>query len=156
MLNKIKTFLTSGGHLDGEAEAAAPHDEHENQLAAAALLIEAAHQDGDHSSEEAETITRLIKERFDLSEEETQSLIEAAGAAQAEAVELHRFTHQIKTTFSYEERVHLVEMLWEVVYADGELHDFEANMMRRIGGLIHVSDRDRGDARKRVLGSIEN
>jgi len=44
-----------------------------------------------------------------------------------------------------------VEMLWEVVYADGVLHDYEANLLRRIGGLIYVSDMDRGNARKRVM-----
>jgi uncharacterized tellurite resistance protein B-like protein len=45
----------------------------------------------------------------------------------------------------------IIEMLWEVVYADGVLHDYEANLLRRIGGLIYVSDRDRGAARKRVM-----
>jgi uncharacterized tellurite resistance protein B-like protein len=45
----------------------------------------------------------------------------------------------------------MIEMLWEVVYADGELHSYEANLMRRLGGLLYVSERDRGAARKRVL-----
>ena len=45
----------------------------------------------------------------------------------------------------------LIELLWEVVYSDGSLHAYESNLLRRIGGLIYVSDRDRGDARKRVL-----
>jgi len=69
----------------------------------------------------------------------------------AESVHLHRYTKTIKDRFSEAERVELIELLWEVVYADGELHAHESNLLRRIGGLIYVSDRDRGDARKRVM-----
>ena len=46
-------------------------------------------------------------------------------------------------------------MLWEVAYADGVLHDYEANLLRRVGGLIYVNDRERGDARRRVLARID-
>ena len=48
----------------------------------------------------------------------------------------------------------VIEMAWEVAYADGELHDHEANLLRRLGGLLYVSDRERGDARKRVLARL--
>jgi uncharacterized tellurite resistance protein B-like protein len=61
------------------------------------------------------------------------------------------FTRTIKDGYSPEDRVEIIEMLWEVAYADGVLHDYEANLLRRVGGLIYVSDQDRGDARKRVL-----
>ena len=56
--------------------------------------------------------------------------------------------------FSFEERVELMEMLWQVAYADGELDDFEANLLRRVAGLIHVSDRDSGAARKRAMARL--
>ena len=56
----------------------------------------------------------------------------------------------VKAAFSQEERIELMEMLWEVVYADGELHHYEANLMRRLAGLLQVSDRDAGSARKRA------
>ena len=65
------------------------------------------------------------------------------------------FTRVIKDRYSPEERVELVEMAWEVVYADGELHDYEANLLRRLGGLLYVSDKERGDARKRVLARLQ-
>ena len=152
MLQKIKDFLSSGGHIDTANDA--PHDDHENRIACAALMIEAAHLDGEQDGVEEATIRTLIKERFELSDDETDSLFEAAHARQQDAVELHQFTHQIKSSFTEEERIHLVEMMWEVVYADGELHAFEDQLMRRIGGLIHVSDRARGDARKRVLEKL--
>ena len=73
---------------------------------------------------------------------------------QSEASQLLGFTRAIKDRYSLEERIELIEMIWEVVYADGELHDYEANLLRRLGGLLYVSDRERGDARKRVLARL--
>ena len=73
---------------------------------------------------------------------------------QSEANQLLGFTRTIKDRYSLEERIELIEMIWEVVYADGELHDYEANLLRRLGGLLYVSDRERGDARKRVLARL--
>jgi uncharacterized tellurite resistance protein B-like protein len=97
----------------------------------------------------------LVAERFELDAEEGDSLIEAAEARVAESVQLHGFTRVIKSAFSQEERIELMEMLWEVVYADGELHHYEANLMRRLAGLMQVSDRDAGAARKRALKRLD-
>lgn len=157
MLKKIKTFLENGGYL-GESETGSgkpPHSHEEQSIAAAALLVEAAQLDGNYSEEEAETIRRLLAERFDLSKADAQALLEIASEHQDHAVELHKFTNQIKENFSHEERIELIEMLWEVAYADGVLHDYEANLLRRVGGLIHVPDRERGAARKRVLERLQ-
>jgi uncharacterized tellurite resistance protein B-like protein len=153
MLKKIKTFLQNGGYLNqtGGKTTALPHSHEEQALAAATLLVEAACLDGDYSDEEAETINQLIRDRFSLGKAEAESLLSLALEFQDQAVELHKFTNQVKQNFSHDERIHLIEMLWEVAYADGVLHDYEANLLRRIGGLIHVSDRERGDARRRVL-----
>ena len=60
----------------------------------------------------------------------------------------------VKDGFDQEERIRLIEMLWEVAYADGELHDYEASLMRRITGLLYISDRDSGEARQRVLARL--
>ncbi len=98
---------------------------------------------------ERQTIERLVVARFGLAEDECRSLIAAAETAVAESHQLHRFTRAVKDQFAPAERVELIEMLWEVAYADGVLHDFEANLLRRIGGLIYVSDRDSGDARRK-------
>lgn len=156
MLKKIKSFLGNGGRL-GSSDAksdGSTHSHEEHALAAAVLLVEAACLDGEYSEEEGQTIHLLIRERFGLTEAEADDLLEVATDRQDQAVELHRFTNQIKQKFSHEERVQLIEMLWEVAYADGVLHDFEANLLRRIGGLIHVSDRERGEARRRVLEKL--
>ena len=152
MLKKVVDFFQA----DAVADTGTSKSADDLQIAAAALLIEAARLDEDEHPDEMRAVRRLLQERFDLGDEETDHVIELASERQERSVELHSFTHVIKTRFSHDERVQLIEMLWEVVYADGRLHDFEANLMRRIGGLIHVSDRERGEARKRALQRLQS
>ena len=65
-------------------------------------------------------------------------------------MDFFKFTRKINNLLNLEERTDLIEMLWEVIYSDGKLDDFETNMMRRVGGLLYVSDRENGDAKKRA------
>jgi len=123
-------------------------------LAAAALLVEAAVLDGNFDDDERATITALLKNRFSLNEAEVVELISEAEATIANANELFSLTRTIKNEFAPEDRVGMIEMLWEVAYADGELHDYESNLVRRLTGLLHVSDRESGEARKRVLAKL--
>jgi len=152
MINRIKALFADKGHLSGpEAEH---HSHGELQLAAAALLVEAATLDGHYGETEQAAIDKLLREKFTLRDEEARSLHDLAVAEQSGANQLLGFTRVIKDRYSLEERIELIEMIWEVVYADGELHDYEANLLRRLGGLLYVSDRERGDARKRVLARL--
>ena len=105
-------------------------------------------------SAEQKAIDILLREKFALNVEEARNLRELAVAEQSEANQLLGFTRIIKDHYALDERVELIEMVWEVVYADGQLHDYEANLLRRLGGLLYVSDRERGDARKRVLARL--
>ena len=152
MIDRIAAFLR--GRADA-AEAAAPPSRDEKQLAAAALLVEAAIMDEEFDNRERRTIERLVVERFGLAEDDCARLIAAAEEAVSESHQLYRFTRVVNDQFTPEERVGLIEMLWEVAYADGVLHDYEASLLRRVGGLIYVSDRDSGDARRRVLAARE-
>lgn len=132
-------------------EAPRAHGRHELQLAAGALLIEAALLDGHFDARERAAITRVLGEKFDLTREETDDLMAAAQEKAEASTQLFEFTRVIARHFSPEERIALVEMLCEVMYADGALHDLEANLLRRVGELVYVSDRDRGAARQRVM-----
>ena len=69
------------------------------------------------------------------------------------AVEMSRFTSLLRDQFDHEERIEMIEMLWHVVYVDGKIHDHEANLLRRVAGLLYVSDRESGEARKRVVSN---
>jgi uncharacterized tellurite resistance protein B-like protein len=110
----------------------------------------------DDSFDEVErtAVAGLVASRFELTESQALGLVAAGEKASADATHLLRFTRVIKDNFSPAERVELIEMIWEVVYADGVLHDYEDSLLRRIAGLIYVSDRDRGAARKRVLARL--
>lgn len=150
MLNRVKSLFARG-----EADTAAAADKPDDlQLAAAALLVHAACVDSEFDEGERDAIVRLVRDGFDLSAEEAEDLVAAAATAVDQSVQLLSFTRRIKDEMEYERRVELVEMLWEVVHEDGEVCEFESQLMRRIGGLIYVTDRDRGLARQRVLARL--
>ena len=137
MLNRIKSLAAGFGASSGSSSSAASIDTNEEtkQLAAAALMVEAATMDGNFDESEADAISRIIRHHFGLNEEEAASLLDAAREAQEAANHLMRFTKAVKESFPFEERVKIIEMLWEVVYADGEVHHYEANLIRRINGF---------------------
>ena len=149
MINRIKSFFVDHHAQSNTADQS--HSIDEFHLAAAALLVHAALIDAHFGDDERATIIRLIESRLELTREEAQALFDAAHEEVDRSIQLHGFTHAVKNGFSYDERVELTEMLWEVVYTDGKLDEFESQLMRRISGLIYVDDRDRGIARKRVL-----
>lgn len=123
----------------------------ELKMAVAALLIDAACRDDSFDEEERYAIEELISNKYELSKEETHDLIEIAHDAQKNSNQLYGFTRGMVQKMEYEERVHLIEMLWDVAYADGELDPHEDTLIRRVAGLIYVTDRDRGAARKRAI-----
>jgi uncharacterized tellurite resistance protein B-like protein len=153
VINRVKALFVERG---GAPEArGARHSREELQIAAAALMVEAAQLDHEFDARERAKIHELVSERFGLDPEESESLIEVAQARVAEASQLHGFTRVVKAAFSHEERLELMEMLWEVAYADGELHHFEANLMRRLAGVLQIPDRDSGLARKRARERLD-
>lgn len=129
------------------------HDE-TVRVAAAALLVEAAMMDETFDDRERAHVFDLLSARFSLSAEETRALIAKAEQAVADSTQWLAFTRVLKDGFSHDERIEMVEMLWQVVYADGVLHDHQASLMRQIGSLVYITDRERGEARKRALGRL--
>ncbi|MDA0261072.1 MAG: TerB family tellurite resistance protein [Proteobacteria bacterium] len=149
MINRIKSLLARS--LAAPEPVAAFPDRH---LALAVLLVEAAYVDGSFDATERKTIGGLARRSFDLNDDEIKSLLGAAEELHRDAADLVRFTRVVKDSFAPEERIEVIEMLWEVVYADGRVDDFEANLMRRLGGLLYVPDRERGAAQKRVAARL--
>lgn len=147
MINRVLKWLGEGAG-GGQAAANTPEEHH---IAAAALLVEAATVDGHFGDDEKDLIIGLLKDKFSLSDEETADLMEAAVARQDTAPDAFRFAHQIRQSFSEAECEDILEMLWRTVLADGRVDDFEANLIRRVVGLLHMTDRAAGEARKRAL-----
>lgn len=127
----------------------------ELRLATAALLVEAAVMDGAFDENERDVIVRILQDRFALAENEVHNLVADAEKTVDDSSQLYTFTRVIKDRVAHEERSEIVGMLWEVAYADGELHDYEANLVRRVSGLINVSDKDSGVARKQAMQRLE-
>lgn len=147
MLTRLKSFLLG-------AEEKPLEDADNLQVAVVALLIRAATSDAEFGNEEREAIRRIAGEAFALPADEVSALVEAAEGEEAETLDLHRWTQAVKQAYSEEERVGLIEKMWEVVYADGVLDDYEANLLRRVAGLIYVPDRQSGQARQRVMARL--
>lgn len=133
-----------------DTETAPADPEARTRIAAAALLVTAAAMDDIFDDAERARIEELLARRFGLDEAGAHRLLAEAEAIALQSVDLHGFTSTIKAGFDFEERIELLEMAWEVAYTDGVLHDHEANLMRRLAGLLAVSDRDSGEARRRV------
>ncbi|WP_420403891.1 TerB family tellurite resistance protein [Nisaea sp.] len=150
MLGSLKLFFDKFGadgageveKLDGAAEAVAT------------LLVKAASLDGDFGAEERRTVEELLARRFGLAETDVRRLIDDAHREMEQSVDFYSYTRVIRDEFDHEKRVELMEMLWEVAYADGVLHDHEASLMRRVTGLVYVSDQESGAARKRVMQKL--
>ena len=126
----------------------------DGRTALTALLVEAAHADGSYDPEEQQRITRIIAARFGLNEAGAAELRLAGEAAQAEAVDLVRFTRAVKEAVPHIERVSIIEAVWEVVYADGHREMHESALIRKLCGLLYIDDRDSGLARQRVAARL--
>ena len=148
MLDRVLDFLT------GRAPPMVAAGPDELALAVAALLIEAARMDDDFNGAERTAIERLLAERFELEPAAVRALVEQAEEAVRHSTQFFPFTQQICRQMEPEERVQIIEMLWEVAYADGSLDPEEDMLLRRIAGLIYVSDGERGAARKRALEKL--
>ena len=113
------------------------------RLAAAALLFHAIGIDGVVSADERRRLAALLQTRFGLSAEETEELMEAAEAADKQAVDLYGFTSVLKRRLDEAERERVIAMMWEVAYADGAVHEFEDNLIWRAAELLAVPARAR-------------
>lgn len=139
-----------------EAGAGEPTDpEEELRHAAAVILVEAALVDGFAADEEISEVQALISDRFDLSEARAADLVEKARPIAENAADYERFTRVIKNQFDADERIGLMQMLWQVLLVDGTLDAYEDSLARRIAALLHVTDRDRAIAKRRAQAALD-
>jgi len=145
MIGRLKALFSSK-ELDASPEQILD----EKTVACAALLVEAAMVDGNFSDEERQIITALVEDRFLGDPGLSEVLISTAEAKARRSVELYSVTKIISQSFSYDERMDILQSIWEVVLSDGRVDDFEDQLMRRLSGLIHISDRDRAFSRQKA------
>lgn len=147
MIKRIRTLLLGGE----QAPEVNPDDE--RRAVTAALLVQAALMDGEFDNAERETVERLLASEFDLDTGDIEALIAEAETAVHQSSQLFGFTRTASAHLDHDARIGLMEMLWSVVYADGVVHDYESSLMRRIAGLLHVTDRDNAHARQRAISA---
>jgi uncharacterized tellurite resistance protein B-like protein len=112
-------------------------------LAIASLLVELARSDFSESETELDAIRHVLGRRFGVNEETVDNLISRAMHRADRAVSLHEFTHRLNTELPHEDKLAIIEMLWEVSHADGRIDKHEEHLVQRVAGLLHISDRDR-------------
>jgi uncharacterized tellurite resistance protein B-like protein len=122
------------------------------RLAAAALLVHAAAIDGNISDIERAKLHTVIKRRFDLDEATTDELVAEATEAEHDAIYLYHFTSRINRSLDEDGRRRVVEMMWEIAYADGRVGEFENNLIWRAADLLGIPSRDRIELGQRVAG----
>jgi uncharacterized tellurite resistance protein B-like protein len=147
MLDGLRQFITDIVAPDAEPRA---FDETDYRLAATALLIHVVSLDGEPSAVEKRKLHSLIETRFKLDPGTADRLIASATRAEGDAVDLYRFTSVIMREVNEEGRQRIVEMMWEMVFADGKATEFEDNVLWRAADLMAISGRDRIELKHRV------
>ncbi len=151
MLKKLKNLFTQDlGDRNKTAESGSREDA--LQLATAVLLVEMSRADYVMDKAQQQSIIELLSQCFELTENEANLLLEVAHEEADAAVSLHEFTRLLNERLSYEDRIHVVEMLWRVAAADDELHKYEDALVRKVADLLYVRHSDLVRSRHRVLG----
>jgi uncharacterized tellurite resistance protein B-like protein len=151
MLERFLNFITetvTGRRADGR------FDESDYRLAAAALLIHIISLDGEPSGDEMRKLRSLLAYRFNLDDADARRLIEAASAVEDESVDLYRFTSRINRDVDAAGRARIVEMMWEMVFADDRVSEMEESVVWRAADLLGVSSRERIDLKRRVAAGL--
>ncbi|NVJ49648.1 MAG: TerB family tellurite resistance protein [Gammaproteobacteria bacterium] len=135
MLDKLRNFFDK--YLSVE-ETSEQDTEHALRVAAAVLMIEVMKMDFEIKDEEQEQILLLIKEEFNLSDEDATALYDVATDKALFATDFHEFTKLLNDHYSVEQKIRLVRLLWKVALADGKVHAYEEHLIRRVADLMHL------------------
>ncbi len=146
MLKILKNFFENQNNTSDNYES--------NLEILCGLMIEAANSDGKIDQEELKKINSSLIEVFEENPKEVELTISKSVENKNNSKSLFYYTSKINKEYSYEKKLSLIEVLWEVIFSDGETHDFETSLIRRLAGLLYISDIDSGNARKRALNKI--
>lgn len=127
--------------LFGETESPKANvtTEHQRQLITATLLIEVSKADFEQDDAELSHINHLLKDHFDLNQLEVNTLIALAQQHSDKVTSLQHLTRELNETLSQQDKIKIIELMWQVVYADGEKDCYEEYLMRQVSDLLYVS-----------------
>tara|TARA_X000000950_G_C13489849_1_gene487332 strand:+ start:65 stop:511 length:447 start_codon:yes stop_codon:yes gene_type:complete len=144
LLNLLKNILNHRDSKDDEGDS-------KNLELICGLMIEAAYTDGKIGESELKKIKLSLVNVFEEDAQEVDLVLDEAIKNKNNSKSLHYYTSFINKNFESDKKLLLIETLWEIVLSDGEIHDFESNLIRRLSGLLYISDVNSGNARKRAL-----
>ncbi len=144
MINFLKNILNN-------ETSAQDKEKNKNLELLCGLMIEAAYTDGQIDESELNRIKLSLVNTFDEDSEVVNLVLNEAVKNKNNSKSLHSYTSFINKNFNDDKKILLIEALWEIVLSDGKVHDFESNLIRRLAGLLYISDVNSGNARKRAL-----
>ena len=148
MIDLLKKII-GGKEADDEQKA----DTGDINLATCALLLELANIDGEFSKHERENITNIFKTKYALPEEEINELIESSEAELEKSIDLWQFTNCINQNYTIEDKLKVIEIIWEVAYSDGRLEQHEDYLAHKLATLLRLSHKQLIDAKLKILNS---
>lgn len=147
MLDVLRKLISD---IAGDDEPQRLFKDNDYRLAAAALMVHLMSVDGNINDAETRKLRALLQDRFSLDEKAADELIREATVVEGESVDLYRFTSLILRAVDEAGRLRIIEMMWELVFADGKVNEFEESVIWRAADLLGISSRDRVELRQRV------
>ncbi len=151
MLDILKGFFSKT--TEDSTRTTVQKTDHDIRVATCALFVEIARIDEKFTQEEMETIISILKEKYNLSQEHADALIAEAEKELKESVDLWQFARLINENYSNEEKVKIIETLWQIVYVDGKMNRYEHYLMNKLKKLLRLSQDQLIDAKLKVLHS---
>lgn len=148
MIAKLKRFLLS------HTQALSPEDKaHQLNLAAASMLLEVVFADDTLAPQEMALLPKLLTETLQMSTQEANELLEEAKQSQGNATSLFEFTNSINAEFSLEQKQQLLLAMWQLAYADGQLSQYEDQIIRRTADLLYLKHSELIQMRNQALAA---
>ena len=147
MINLLKNILNNQNSVE-------ENDDNKNLRLLCGLMIEAAYTDGQISDDELDKIKLSLINIFEEDQNDVNVALNEAINNKDNTKSLYHYTSYINKNFSDDKKLLLIEALWEIVLSDGKIHDYESNLIRRLSGLLYISDINSGNARKKALNKI--
>ncbi len=147
MINLLKNILNNQNSTEY-------NEDNKNLELLCGLMIEAAYTDGKIDESELKKIKFSLINIFNEDSKEVDLFLDQALKDKNNSRSLHHYTSFINKNFTDNKKILLIETLWEIVLSDGQIHDFESNLIRRLAGLLYISDINSGNAKKRALDKI--
>ena len=149
MLSKIRDFFQENIAIE-EKVADAKKPDNRVAIATCALLLEMAHTDEEFSEIEEAEIKKIMQSEFNLAEDKVDAIIKLSDEERKESLDLWQFTNLINENFSKEEKIRVVEYIWQVIYIDEKVDQYEEYLIRKLSYLLNVDHKDMIDAKLRI------